>query len=188
VISPTSVPCDFQGLGSGVISPASVPCDLVLFPSPICPFSPVTNLRLPLSTCDSRRTLQRLAACVSARVFWNVVRLGGVGPNKSFETALREMLPGANWDVLLSRNQAEKEEGFYRVTAGGRAGSRRGGEGGAKRQQGSSAGGRDAEGEAQVEASGEGDEEIDLREEEGVLQEDKDEKEAEDEAEAEGDQ
>jgi hypothetical protein len=110
-------------------------------------------------------------------VFWNVVRLGDVGPNKSFETALREILPDANWDVLLSRNQAEKEEGFYRVTAGGRAGSGRGGGGGAKRQQGASAGEQDAEGEAQVEGGGEGDEEIDLREEDGALQEEKEDEE-----------
>lgn len=54
-------------------------------------------------------------------MFWNIVRLGGVGPDKTFEAALREMLPDANWDLLLSRSQAEKGEGFYRVAAGGRA-------------------------------------------------------------------
>jgi hypothetical protein len=60
-------------------------------------------------------------ACVSPRTFWNVVRLCGVGPNKTFDQALRQILPNADWDVLLSRTQQEKEEGFYRVAAGGRA-------------------------------------------------------------------
>ncbi len=49
------------------------------------------------------------------------MRLCGVGPNKTFEQALREILPNADWDILLSRTQQEKEEGFYRVAAGGRA-------------------------------------------------------------------
>ena len=56
--------------------------------------------------------------------------------------------------MLLSRNQAEKEEGSYRVASGGRAGSGRGDGGGAKRQQGTSAVGQDAEGEAQVKGGG----------------------------------
>ena len=65
------------------------------------------------------------AACVSPRTFWNIVRVCGVGPNKTFEQALKEILPNADWNTLLSRTQHEKEEGFYRVAAGGRATSSR---------------------------------------------------------------
>ena len=53
-------------------------------------------------------------ACVSPRVFWNVVRHCQVGPGKDFGAALRELLPEQDWDVLLSRNMEQHADGRYR--------------------------------------------------------------------------
>ena len=59
--------------------------------------------------------LLRGRACVSPRVFWNVVRHGRVGKGVSFEAALKELVPAVNWDVLLSRSQREHQDGRYRL-------------------------------------------------------------------------
>ena len=37
-----------------------------------------------------------------------------VGPRKSFDCALRELLPEQPWDILLSRNMEEHVDGRYR--------------------------------------------------------------------------
>ncbi|EKX31719.1 hypothetical protein GUITHDRAFT_149116 [Guillardia theta CCMP2712] len=53
-------------------------------------------------------------ACVSPRVFWNIVRHCKVGPSTSFEAAFASLVPDEKWDVILSRNQVEHQEGKYR--------------------------------------------------------------------------
>jgi len=53
-------------------------------------------------------------ACVSPRMFWSIVRHGQVGPNKTFEAALKQLVPDQDWAVLLSRTQEELQEGKYR--------------------------------------------------------------------------
>jgi len=70
---------------------------------------------------------QRLpAACVSPRVFWNIVRHCKVGPSTSFEAAFASLVPDEKWDVILSRNQV-------RTRCEGAAGER--GAGGASGRQ-----------------------------------------------------
>ena len=44
-------------------------------------------------------------ALVSPRVFWSVVRHGGVGPSKSFIAALHELVPGVDWEAVDQRDR-----------------------------------------------------------------------------------
>jgi len=58
----------------------------------------------------SRANLQpERMAVASARVFWSIVRHGGVGPQRSFVEALQQLVPELDWPRLTTRDRQRPE-------------------------------------------------------------------------------
>ena len=79
-----------------------------------CPMSPETHYAL----CDSlvfeiqvsRNNLKIEAmALVSPRMFWAIVRHGGVGPDKSFHDTTCALAPDIDWAAIEQRDRQRPE-------------------------------------------------------------------------------
>jgi hypothetical protein len=70
-------------------------------------------LRLVLGDASDPAARANLApqrmAVASPRMFWAVVRHGGVGPNTSFAEALATLVPGVDWVATLRRERLKPE-------------------------------------------------------------------------------
>jgi len=53
-------------------------------------------------------------AVASTRMFWAIVRSCGVGPHKSFEVALQQLVPEVDWAALTRRDRQKPER--YRAS------------------------------------------------------------------------
>eukprot|EP00299_Pterocystis_sp_00344_P019551 c9684_g1_i3.p2 GENE.c9684_g1_i3~~c9684_g1_i3.p2 ORF type:complete len:336 (-),score=91.22 c9684_g1_i3:95-1102(-) len=58
---------------------------------------------------DANRLDATSMALLSPRMFWSVVRNGGVGVGKSFEQALSEIAPTVNWSTVHQRQRKRPE-------------------------------------------------------------------------------
>jgi hypothetical protein len=64
----------------------------------------------PEGDAVSRANLQpQNLAVASPRVFWAVVRFGGVGPGRSFADALATLVPGVDWEAVTRRDRQRPE-------------------------------------------------------------------------------
>lgn len=51
-------------------------------------------------------------ALVSPRVFWSLVRHGGVGPGVSFAAALGNLVPSVDWNALVEQRKRARPEKY----------------------------------------------------------------------------